>query len=137
MDWVVSVVFLLGVNSTTTGVVLIRMLKWFVLFTMVHHPTMVHTVLIRVSHLLVPFQLKICLVLHWFRVHLCLVLLIVIPMLGALFYPHHQHWGFSSGARSLVYVEAVSSSLGWSSAAEESGCDFCTNYFTTCLASSG
>lgn len=91
-----------GGSSTTIGVVLSNMLRRLAQFIVVHHLAMVHTVISRAIHLSVPSQLRVHPVLHRVRAHLCQVLLPVIPVLGALFSPQHQHWGFAMSVESLA-----------------------------------
>nr|XP_033508793.1 uncharacterized protein LOC117273702 [Nicotiana tomentosiformis] len=66
------------------------MLRQLAQFTVVHHLVMVISVFIRVNHLSVPFQLRVRLMPHQLRAHLCRGLLVVIPVLGAPFSPHRH-----------------------------------------------
>ncbi|XP_070054806.1 uncharacterized protein [Nicotiana tomentosiformis] len=99
-----------GVSSrgspTTVKVILIGTLIWLVRFIWVYQLAMVHTVLVWVNYLSVLSQLKVHLVLHRFRVHLCQVLPAVILVLGARFSPHHQR-GVASSYFEVVASDAV------------------------------
>ena len=104
-DLVVSVVFLREVSLSTAEVVHSDMLSQPVQVTMVGHLAMVLTVHIRVTRLSMPFHLKVRLSHHQFRAHLCLVLLVGIPVQGAPFSPHRH---LLRGVASRVEIWVIS-----------------------------